>query len=163
MRVKGERFARRYDYNGKVSTSVSPTEIATRFSGQRFCMLCPHATRDAMRCFSDSVGLGAGLGGSSSLVSQLHEKLSSAIYGDCARPRRGWRLFYPELHLLESRWREDADELHFAHWPRIHAGMHAVVLRFSSREIWREYCRPMLCRHHRAWQFGRSGKRAGAS
>jgi len=126
-------------------------------------MLCPHATRDAMRCFSDSVGLGAGLGGSSSLVSQRHEKVSSPIYGDCARPRRGWRLFYPELHLLESRWREDADELHFAHWPRIHAGMHAVVLRFSSREIWREYCRPMLCRHHRAWQFGRSGKRAGAS
>jgi len=65
--------------------------------------------------------------------------------------------------LLEGRWREDTNQLHFAHWARIHAGVHAVVLRFSARQIWREYCCAVPCRHHRAWQVRCGGKRTGTS
>src|SRR5262245_10018900 len=67
------------------------------------------------------------------------------------------------LRWLEGRWREDADKLHSPQRTRVHAGMHAVVLRLSARKIRRHDCRPMLCRHHHAWQFGRGGKRAATS
>jgi len=79
------------------------------------------------------------------------------------RLRATERLVACELFFLESRWREDADELHFAHWTMAHARVHAVVLRLSAREIRRDYCRPMLCRHQRSWQFRCGGKAAGTS
>jgi hypothetical protein len=85
--------------------------------------------------------------------------------GDCSKPRESMvTIFDPEFLLwLEGRWREDADELHSAHRTGIHAGMHAVVLRRSSRKVRRDDCRPVLCRYHHAWQFGRGGNRAATT